>query len=101
MGIVLSIAPTELQQPDVHESAQLASPWVVVVWDDPVNLQSYVCYVFQTYFSFPEPRAHQLMLQVHTEGKAAVISGNREEMERHVEALHGYGLWATMQRSDT
>lgn len=100
MGFVLSIAPTELDKPEVFESTQLASPWVVIVWNDPVNLQSYVCYVFQTYFGMPEPRAHTLMLQVHNEGRAAVISGNREEMERHVEALHGYGLWATMQRSD-
>jgi ATP-dependent Clp protease adaptor protein ClpS len=69
------------------------------VWDDPVNLMSYVTYVFQTYFGFPRPTAEQLMHQVDAEGRAIVATGNREQMELHVEAMHGYGLQATVDRA--
>ncbi|PPL20346.1 ATP-dependent Clp protease adapter ClpS [Microterricola pindariensis] len=81
-------------------AARFATPWLVLVWDDPVNLMSYVSYVFRSYFGFSRAKAERLMLQVHTEGKAAVASGNREQMERHVEALHGYGLQATLTKAD-
>jgi ATP-dependent Clp protease adaptor protein ClpS len=80
--------------------ARFATPWLVIVWDDPVNLMSYVSYVFRSYFGFSREKAEQLMLQVHTEGRAAVASGNREQMERHVEALHGYGLQATLMKDE-
>jgi ATP-dependent Clp protease adaptor protein ClpS len=75
-------------------------PWVTIVWNDPVNLMSYVTYVFRSYFGFPKQEAERLMLAVHHEGRAVVATGNREEMERHVEAMHDYGLWATLQRED-
>ena len=78
-----------------HEVTQ----WVTIVWDDPVNLMSYVTHVFVTYFRFERAKAERLMLQVHHEGRAAVAFGTREEMEQHVNALHGYGLWATLERS--
>jgi len=67
------------------------------VWNDPVNLMSYVTYVFQTYFGYPRSKAEKLMMDVHQRGKAAVSTGTREEMERDVSAMHGYGLWATLQ----
>ncbi|WP_251153372.1 ATP-dependent Clp protease adapter ClpS [Cellulosimicrobium sp. Marseille-Q4280] len=76
------------------------SPWVTLVWNDPVNLMSYVAYVFESYFGYPTSRANELMLQVHHEGRAAVSTGTRERMEVDVQAMHGFGLWATMQRSD-
>jgi len=75
-------------------------PWVTVVWDDPVNLMTYVTYVFIKLFEFTPEHAHQLMLQVHNEGRAAVTTGSREEMERDVQRLHEHGLWATLQRDD-
>ncbi len=75
-------------------------PWVVIVWDDPVNLMSYVTYVFITVFGFSKEKAHELMMQVHNEGKALVAKGSREEMERYVQRLHEYGLWATISRED-
>ncbi|CAB4663978.1 MAG: ATP-dependent Clp protease adapter ClpS [Actinobacteria bacterium] len=75
-------------------------PWVTIVWDDPVNLMTYVTYVFITLFGYSKERAHELMLQVHNEGKAVVSSGRREEMERDVQRLHEFGLWATLQRDD-
>jgi ATP-dependent Clp protease adaptor protein ClpS len=75
-------------------------PWVTIVWNDPVNLMSYVTYVFRTYFGYPTPEAERLMLLVHHEGKAVVATGPREEMERHVEAMHEYGLWATVAKAD-
>ncbi len=75
-------------------------PWVTIVWDDPVNLMSYVTYVFTTYFKYPREKAEKLMMQVHTEGRAVVSDGTREEVERDVAAMHGYGLWATVSRSE-
>lgn len=76
------------------------TPWVTIVWDDPVNLMSYVTHVFVTYFGFDKAKANRLMLQVHTEGKAVVSAGSREEMERDVAAMHAFGLWATLERSE-
>ncbi len=76
------------------------TPWVTIVWDDPVNLQTYVVYVFMELFGYSKERATELMLQVHNEGKAIVSTGSREEMEHDVARLHEYGLWATLQRGD-
>jgi ATP-dependent Clp protease adaptor protein ClpS len=92
-------APVELERPDTDEVTAQETPWVTVVWNDPVNLMSYVTYVFQTYFGYAKKKAERLMLDVHEKGKAAVSSGSREEMERDVEAMHSYGLWATMQKA--
>ena len=75
-------------------------PWVTIVWNDPVNLMSYVTYVFMTYFGYPKERAEALMLDVHHRGRATVSAGSREEMERDVTAMHSYGLWATLQKDD-
>ena len=76
------------------------TPWVTIVWDDPVNLMSYVTHVFVSYFNYPKKKAEKLMLQVHREGKAIVSSGTREAMERDVTAMHEYGLWATLDKSE-
>ncbi|MGH3644313.1 MAG: ATP-dependent Clp protease adapter ClpS [Mycobacterium sp.] len=84
--------------PDVGEDEATDSPWVTLVWDDPVNLMSYVTYVFQKLFGYNEPHATKLMLQVHEEGKAVVSAGSRESMEVDVTKLHAAGLWATMQQ---
>ncbi|TCK45742.1 ATP-dependent Clp protease adapter ClpS [Leucobacter luti] len=73
--------------------------WQAVVWDDPVNLMSYVSYVFQTHFGFERSHAEELMLRVHHRGSAVVAEGGREAMEMHVEALHSYGLWATVRKA--
>jgi ATP-dependent Clp protease adaptor protein ClpS len=78
----------------------LDRPWTCIVWDDPVNLMSYVVFVLQKIFRFPKEKANELMLLVHHEGRAVVASGSREEMERHVQQLHEHGLWATLQRDD-
>ena len=74
------------------------TPWVTIVWDDPVNLMTYVTYVFQKLFGYSEPHATKLMLQVHNEGKAVVSAGSRESMEGDVSRLHAAGLWATLQQ---
>lgn len=79
---------------------QTMQPWVTIVWDDPVNLMSYVTHVFSSYFNYSRDRAERLMMQVHMEGKAIVSSGGREAMERDVQAMHSYGLWATMDRAE-
>ncbi|KJC65621.1 ATP-dependent Clp protease adapter ClpS [Agreia bicolorata] len=85
----------------LDERLQLGSPWITLVWNDPVNLMSYVAYVFRSYFGFSKAEADRRMMQVHTEGRAVVATGTREEMERHVEAMHDFGLWATLQRIDS
>lgn len=74
-------------------------PWQIVVWNDPVNLMSYVSWVFRRHFGVDAPTAEQLMMQVHTAGRATLAHGNREHMERHAEAMHEYGLWATVERA--
>ncbi|MFM9877340.1 MAG: ATP-dependent Clp protease adapter ClpS [Rhodoglobus sp.] len=91
-----------LESPRVDLDAASApdTPWVTIVWNDPVNLMSYVSWVFRSYFGHPREEAERLMLLVHTEGRAVVASGGREEMERHVEAMHDFGLWATLTRED-
>ena len=77
-----------------------ATEWVCVVWDDPVNLMSYVTHVFVTYFGYPRDKAERLMLEVHNQGRSGVASGAREKIERDVTALHGYGLWATLEAAE-
>ena len=96
----MSTSPVELDQPVTDDVTQTASPWVTIVWNDPVNLMSYVTYVFQSYFGYPTKKAEKLMLEVHQDGKSVVSTGTREEMERDVQAMHEYGLWATMQKAD-
>jgi ATP-dependent Clp protease adaptor protein ClpS len=92
----MGVAPVEVQQPMTGEETALDAPWVTVVWNDPVNLMTYVTYVFQRVFGYPKPKAEKLMLDVHHKGRAVVSSGTREAMERDAETLHGYGLWATV-----
>jgi len=75
-------------------------PWITIVWDDTVNLMTYVTYVLIKLFGYNQEKAHELMMQVHTQGKAVVSTGSREEMERDVARVHEYGLWATLQRGD-
>jgi ATP-dependent Clp protease adaptor protein ClpS len=92
----VSVAPAEVERPEADEVVVPDTPWVTIVWNDPVNLMSYVTYVFQKVFGYAKPRAEKLMLDVHHKGKAVVSSGTRESMERDAEILHGYGLWATV-----
>ena len=94
----MSVAPAEIAEADVVEETE--RPWITIVWNDPVNLMSYVTYVFMTYFRYDRDKATRLMLDVHEKGRAVVSNGTREEMERDVTAMHGYGLWATMQKDD-
>lgn len=79
---------------------ELEQPWVTLVWNDPVNLMTYVSYVFRSYFGFDRAEAERRMLLVHNAGRAVVATGSREEMERHVEAMHDFGLWATLSKAD-
>lgn len=80
------------------EATSIGAPWQTVVWNDPVNLMSYVVHVFRTYFAFPDDVARRLMLAVHEQGHAVVAEGAREQMELHAQAMHDYGLWATVRR---
>jgi ATP-dependent Clp protease adaptor protein ClpS len=96
----ISTAPIRTEDVDVGEDTTPDRPWLVVVWDDPINLMSYVTYVFQKLFGFPRHKAERLMLQVHNEGRAVVSSGAREKAELDCNRLHAHGLWATISQSD-
>ncbi|WP_374006969.1 ATP-dependent Clp protease adapter ClpS [Leifsonia sp. LS-T14] len=100
MSQATSAGPDTLEDTATDLLLELGSPWITIVWNDPVNLMSYVTYVFQTYFGFSRREAKRLMMLVHNEGRAVVATGTREEMERHVEAMHDYGLWATLTKAD-
>ncbi|WP_374204956.1 ATP-dependent Clp protease adapter ClpS [Actinotalea sp. C106] len=92
----MTASSAPLEDVDLGEAA-VADGWSTVVWNDPVNLMSYVTYVFRSYFGYSTARAETLMRQVHEDGQATVSRGNREQMEIDVQAMHGYGLWATVQ----
>ena len=93
-------APVEVEvEGPVDEDEDLRDrPWIVIVWNDPINLMSYVTFVLQRLFGYSRSKATRLMLQVHNEGKAVVSSGTREKAELDVSRLHAHGLWATMQQ---
>jgi len=91
-------APVEVEQPRSADDFDLDRLWIVIVWNDPINLMSYVTLVFQKLFGYTRARATQLMLQVHNEGKAVVSSGTREKAEHDVSRLHAHGLWATLRQ---
>ncbi|MEE6272839.1 ATP-dependent Clp protease adapter ClpS [Georgenia sp. MJ206] len=93
---VPDVAPVEERAREAAADVVPERPWRTTVWNDPVNLMSYVTYVFRTYFGYPEATAHRLMLQVHEAGRAVVSTGSREQMEVDVQAMHSYGLWATL-----
>lgn len=84
-------------EPDFEAFDVTDRPWIVIVWNDPVNLMSYVVFVLQKLFGYSREKATRLMLQVHQEGKAAVAEGAREKAEADVARLHGHGLWATLE----
>lgn len=91
-------APLRIEVPERREVRDPDRPWIVIVWNDPVNLMTYVTLVLQRLFGYTRAKAETLMLQVHYEGKAAVSTGTREKAELDVARLHAAGLWATMQQ---
>ena len=93
-----TVAPVEVNRPDQDEHVDLDRPWIVIVWNDPINLMSYVTFVFQKLFGYSLEKATALMLDVHQKGRAIVSSGTRERSELDVFRLHEHGLWATMQQ---
>ncbi len=94
----MSTAPVEVDRPAGDEIVRPDVPWIVIVWNDPINLMSYVTYVFQKLFGYPHEKARKLMMDVHTKGKAVVSNGPKETAEADVARLHAHGLWATMQK---
>jgi len=95
---VSSTAPLDVLEPDTDDAVDVDTPWIVIVWNDPINLMSYVTFVLRKLFGYSKEEATKLMLQVHHEGKAVVSNGTRAEAERDVFRLHEHGLWATMQQ---
>ena len=96
----MSAAPAEVQLPRSDDSVEPDKPWIVIVWNDPINLMSYVVLVFQKLFGYNRAKATELMLDVHHKGRAVVSSGTREKAELDVFRLHEHGLWATMQHDE-
>ena len=101
MGPVATTAPVEVERPEVSDVTVPDVPWIVIVWNDPINLMSYVTFVFQKLFGYSRDKATALMLDVHEKGRAVVSSGTREEAEVDVFRLHEHGLWATMEKDGT
>ncbi len=97
MGVPTTVEPVQVQEPDLDDEVATDKPWIVLVWNDPINLMSYVTHVFQKLFGHSLEKATELMLDVHNKGRAVVASGNREECEMHVFRLHEHSLWATME----
>ncbi len=95
-----TVAPEEVRETETGEQAEPDRPWLVIVWNDPINLMSYVTYVFQKLFGYPRAVAEKLMLDVHHKGRAVVSSGSREKAELDCFRLHEHGLWATISKSD-
>jgi ATP-dependent Clp protease adaptor protein ClpS len=91
-------APIRVEEPELDDDRAEDRPWIVIVWNDPINLMSYVTMVFRKLFGYSEAKATKLMLQVHNEGKSVVSSGTQEKCELDVSRLHAHGLWATMQQ---
>jgi len=98
MGPVATTAPVDVERPDVEDVTVPDVPWIVIVWNDPINLMSYVTFVLQKLFGYSREKATALMLDVHEKGRAVVASGTREEAESAVFRLHEHGLWATMEK---
>ena len=99
MGRMAAPQVRPVETADTDEVAAVDRPWVTIVWNDPVNLMSYVTWVFQKLFGYSREKAERLMLDVHHKGKAIVSSGARERMEHDAARLHAYGLWATVDKS--
>ena len=97
-AMAASPSPVELDEPDTDTIVDIDKPWIVIVWNDPINLMQYVTFVFQKLFGFSKEKAHKLMMDVHLKGKAVVSSGPRDKAELDVFRLHEHGLWATMQQ---
>ncbi|MEV5042505.1 ATP-dependent Clp protease adapter ClpS [Microbacterium sp. LMI1x-1-1.1] len=97
MGLMSIASPEIDERTDLQAST--SGPWQTVVWNDPVNLMSYVEHIFRQYFGFSREKAHRLMLAVHHDGHAVVAEGAREQMELHAQAMHDYGLWATVREA--
>ncbi len=95
----MSIAPERIEERNTGEETDLERPWLVIVWNDPINLMSYVTWVLQKLFGYSYDKATKLMLDVHHKGKAVVSSGTREKAELDVFRLHEHGLWATMEQA--
>ena len=95
-----SFVPLAVQDPETSEATEEDRPWVVLVWNDPINLMPYVTFVLQKLFGYSKEKATRLMLDVHEKGRANVSSGTRTEAERDVHRLHAHGLWATMEHDE-
>lgn len=100
MTAELSTAPAEVEETEGDVLVEEDRPWIVIVWNDPINLMEYVTFVLQKLFGYSKAKATKLMLDVHEKGRAVVSSGTRSDSERDVHRLHSHGLWATMEQQD-
>ena len=96
----IETAPVETQDTEGDLLQDVDRPWIVMVWNDPINTMDYVAFIFRKLFGFSKEKAEKLMLDVHEKGRAVVSSGTRAECEANVHKLHAHGLWATMEQQD-
>ena len=94
-----AVLPGTIDLPDTGEKVDIDRGWNVVVWNDPVNLMSYVVLVFRKVFGYSEEKATRLMLEVHHEGRSVVNTAPREKAEIDCYTLHRHALWATIERA--
>jgi ATP-dependent Clp protease adaptor protein ClpS len=99
-SVPTTFEPVQVEVPAVDEELANDRPWVVIVWNDPINLMSYVTFVLKKLFGYSDEKATAMMLDVHHKGKAVVANGNREEAEMHVFRLHEHSLWASMEHDE-
>ena len=72
--------------------------WSVIVWNDPVNLMSYVVFVFMRVLGFAREKATKHMLEVHRQGKSVVATETREKAEMYHQQIQSHGLKVTLER---
>ncbi len=92
------VIPAEITATETED--ELAPVWQVIIFNDPVNLMSFVTLVIRRIFGYSEEKATKLMLMVHEQGKAIVWRGEREKAELYVQQLQSHQLLASMQKCD-
>ncbi len=92
------ILPRPGQQPKTEPTDASAPGYLVICWNDPVNLMDFVTHVFQTVFGWSKQKAEQHMMQVHKQGKSLLTRESFEKAEHYVHQLQSYGLHATMEK---
>lgn len=91
--------PRQAGQPADKIKDAFEKSWNVIVWNDPVNLMSYVIHVFRRVLGFNKDTATKHMLEVHHQGKSVVATETRERAEFYHQRIQSFGLSVTIERA--